>query len=111
MDISVIFDVLQIPLRLQNVPPGLYGKPAKYLQNEMRDTAKENFRKLSMVYHPDHGGDNEKMRDLIEAFEQSREIVLIEPPREGIVAISLGLGGLQAGSGAPSWGWKETPPG
>lgn len=109
VELTRIFDILEIPPVLISVPSNLYGTTITDLQKLMRGTAKKNFRRLSMVHHPDKGGDANKMKDLIEAYGQARQIRLIVPAHSG-VSITLGQGELTVHTGRPYWGWIKNAP-
>ncbi len=89
MDISSIFNLLQIPTELQTVPQGL--SPADTVDHfrRMKETGRKNFRQLSLKHHPDKGGDPVIMRSLLQAWEEFQQVRPLPPQRQDMVIISF----------------------
>lgn len=103
-----------MPQYLLHISPEQANKSPRELQDYLRGVAKKNFRRLSHQNHPDRGGENDKMVQIIEAYALARRIVWADPHlqhHKATVSISITSAGLSiTGGKLMEGGWKVKPP-
>jgi len=93
MELPAIFSTLELSPAITTLPPDFNPLDTVKHLAALMDTAKANYRRLSMEYHPDRGGDIEAMKRLNEAYEQVQKL-RIAPRQMPVVSIVIDASGM-----------------